>query len=121
MAKKRTKLDRSQRQADQLEKRADTRPEQTPKKRVPRENFSQAAVRIVREAQNPESFAHGSRTVQQRELGRGDERRTRIFCVPSGRSLPSTLPARGPQASPVITHYRGAVEVELELEPISLR
>jgi len=49
MAKKRTKLDRSQRQADQLEKRADTRPEQTPKKLPPRGDFSQAAARTVRE------------------------------------------------------------------------
>jgi len=31
MAKKRTKADKAQRQANQLEKRADTRPEQTPK------------------------------------------------------------------------------------------
>jgi len=49
MAKKRTKLDKSQRQANQLEKRADTRPEQTPKKRAPREDFSQAAVPEARE------------------------------------------------------------------------
>jgi hypothetical protein len=32
MAEKRTKLEKSQRQADQLEKKADTRPEQKPKK-----------------------------------------------------------------------------------------
>jgi hypothetical protein len=49
MAKKRTKLDKSQRRANQLEKRADTRPEQTPKKRAPREDFSQAAVPEARE------------------------------------------------------------------------
>jgi hypothetical protein len=48
MAKKRTKLDRSQRQADQPEKTANSRPEQTPKKRT-REDFGQAAVRIGRE------------------------------------------------------------------------
>jgi hypothetical protein len=47
MAKKRTKADKAQRQANQLETRADTRPEQ---KRKPREDFSQAAARIVREA-----------------------------------------------------------------------
>jgi hypothetical protein len=50
MATKRTKADKEQRQANQLEKRADIRPEQTPKKRKPREDFSQAAVRIVKEA-----------------------------------------------------------------------
>jgi len=50
MAKKRTKLDKSQRQVNQLEKRADTRPEQTPKKRAPREDFSQAAVPEARES-----------------------------------------------------------------------
>ena len=50
MAKKRTKLDKSQRQANQLEKRADTRPEQTPKKRTPSEDVNQAAARIVRQA-----------------------------------------------------------------------
>jgi hypothetical protein len=43
MAEKRTKLDKSQRQADQLEKRADTRPEQTPRERTPPENTKQAA------------------------------------------------------------------------------
>jgi hypothetical protein len=50
MAKKRTKADKAQRLANQLEARADTRPEQTPKKRKPGEDFSQAAARIVREA-----------------------------------------------------------------------
>jgi hypothetical protein len=40
MAEKRTKLEKLQRQADQLEKRADTRPEQMPKKRTPRENIN---------------------------------------------------------------------------------
>ena len=50
MAKKRTKADKAQRQANQLETRADIRPEQTPKKRKPSEDFSQAAGRIVREA-----------------------------------------------------------------------
>jgi hypothetical protein len=49
MAKKRTKFDKAQRQANQLEKRTDTRPDQTPKKRVSGEDFSQAAVRIVKE------------------------------------------------------------------------
>lgn len=43
MAEKRTKLEKSQRQADQLEKRADTRPEQTPPKGTRRENRNQAA------------------------------------------------------------------------------
>jgi len=43
MAEKRTKLEKSQRQADQLEKRADTRPEQTPQQGTRRENRSQAA------------------------------------------------------------------------------
>jgi hypothetical protein len=43
MAEKRTKLEKSQRQADQLEKRADTRPEQTPQKGTRRENRNQAA------------------------------------------------------------------------------
>jgi hypothetical protein len=50
MARKRTKADKAQRQANQVEKKADTRPEQTPKKRKPREDFSQAAARVVREA-----------------------------------------------------------------------
>jgi len=50
MAKKRTKADKAQRQANQLEKRAAIRPEQTAKKPKPRENFSDAAARIVREA-----------------------------------------------------------------------
>ncbi|HEX9120904.1 MAG TPA: hypothetical protein VF840_10235 [Terriglobales bacterium] len=49
MAKKRTKADKALRQANQLEKRTDARPEQTPKERT-REDSSQAAARIVREA-----------------------------------------------------------------------
>jgi hypothetical protein len=50
MAKKRTKAEKAERQANQLEKRADTHPEQTPKKLKPTEDFSHAAVRNVREA-----------------------------------------------------------------------
>ena len=50
MANKRTKADKAQRQANQLEKRADTHAEQTPKKPQTREDFSQAAARIGREA-----------------------------------------------------------------------
>jgi len=48
MAEKRTKSDKAQRQADQLENKA--RHPAPKKKRPPREDFSQAAVRIVREA-----------------------------------------------------------------------
>jgi hypothetical protein len=51
MAKKRTKLDRSQREADQLEKRVDSRPNQTPKKK-PGEDFNQIAARIRRATEN---------------------------------------------------------------------
>jgi hypothetical protein len=50
VAKNRTNLDKSQGQANQLEEKAETRPEQTPKKGQPREDFGQDAVRIVREA-----------------------------------------------------------------------
>jgi hypothetical protein len=49
MAKKRTKADRAQREADQLEKKSSHRPPQNQGKKA-REDFSQAAVRIVREA-----------------------------------------------------------------------
>jgi hypothetical protein len=49
MAKKRTKLDKSERQADRLEKRAETRPEQTPKKRTTVEDLDQAAAQVPRE------------------------------------------------------------------------
>ena len=38
---------KSQRQADQLEKRADSRPEQTPQKSNPRQDINQAALRIT--------------------------------------------------------------------------
>ena len=48
MAKKRTKLEVSQRQADTLEKRAEVRPEQTPKKRAP-DDFSQPAASVVKQ------------------------------------------------------------------------
>jgi hypothetical protein len=49
MAEKRTKLDKSRRQADQLEKRTETRPEQTPKKRNPVKDLDQAATEIQKE------------------------------------------------------------------------
>jgi len=44
MAEKRTKSDKTQRRADQLEKKA--RHPAPKKKKTPREDFSQAAVRI---------------------------------------------------------------------------
>ena len=47
MSKKRTKADRAQRQADQLEKKASRRPVQNRKEKAPREDLSQAGVRIV--------------------------------------------------------------------------
>jgi hypothetical protein len=50
MAKKRTKTDKAQRQADELESKVERRPAQVPKKTTTREDFSQAAARIVREA-----------------------------------------------------------------------
>jgi hypothetical protein len=48
MATKRTKADKAQRQADQLEKKA--RHPASKRKKRPREDFSQAAARIVRKA-----------------------------------------------------------------------
>jgi hypothetical protein len=50
MSRKRTKADRVQRQADQLENRASRRPAQNRKEKASPEDLSQAAVRIVREA-----------------------------------------------------------------------
>jgi hypothetical protein len=50
MARKRTKADKAERQANHLEKRADTHPEQTPKKLKSTEDFSPVAARNVREA-----------------------------------------------------------------------
>jgi hypothetical protein len=44
MAKKRTKAEEELREADHLEEKADSRPEQTPKKPRGREDFSQAAA-----------------------------------------------------------------------------
>jgi hypothetical protein len=49
MAEKRIKSDKAQRQADQLEKKA-RHPGPKKKKKTPREDFSQAAARIVKEA-----------------------------------------------------------------------
>jgi len=46
MSEKRTRADKAQREADQLEKKASHRPPQNRGKK-PREDFSQAAVRIV--------------------------------------------------------------------------
>lgn len=47
MAKKRTKLDKLQRQADHLENKAETRPEQSRQKRPPGEDADQPAVPIT--------------------------------------------------------------------------
>jgi hypothetical protein len=49
MSQKRTKADKGQREADQLEKKSSQRPPQNQGKKA-REDFSQAAVRIVEEA-----------------------------------------------------------------------
>jgi hypothetical protein len=49
MAEKRTKADKAQREADLLDKKSSHRPPQNQGKR-PREDFNQAAVRIVEEA-----------------------------------------------------------------------
>jgi hypothetical protein len=49
MAEKRTKADRAQRQDDLLDKKSSHRPPQNQGKK-PREDFDQAAVRIVEEA-----------------------------------------------------------------------
>jgi hypothetical protein len=49
MAEKRTKADKAQRQADQLEKKAHP-PGPKKKKKAPSDNFSQTAARIIREA-----------------------------------------------------------------------
>jgi hypothetical protein len=49
MARKRTKADKALRQANQLEKKSNSRPEQTPKKRT-REDVNQAAFRVVKQA-----------------------------------------------------------------------
>ena len=43
MATKRTKVDKAQRQADQLEKKSERRPEQEINKRKARKDFSKAA------------------------------------------------------------------------------
>jgi hypothetical protein len=45
VSEKRTKADKAQRQADQLEKKASRRPAQPPKKKPTREDFSQGALR----------------------------------------------------------------------------
>jgi hypothetical protein len=50
MATKRTKADKAQRQADELESKSERRPAQVPKKTTTSEDFSQAAARTVREA-----------------------------------------------------------------------
>jgi len=44
VSEKRTKTDKAQRQADQLEKKASRRPAQTRKKKPTREDFSQPAL-----------------------------------------------------------------------------
>jgi hypothetical protein len=46
MSEKRTKADKAQREADQLERKSSHRPPQNPGKKA-REDFDQAAIRIV--------------------------------------------------------------------------
>ena len=50
MAMKRTKADKAQRQADELESKSERRPAQVPKKTVTRENSATVAARSIREA-----------------------------------------------------------------------
>ena len=50
MATKRTKADKAQRQADELESKLERTPAQAPKKTGAPEDSSQAAARIVRES-----------------------------------------------------------------------
>jgi hypothetical protein len=50
MATKRTKADKAQRQADELESKSERRPAQVPKKTTTPEDFSQAAARTIGEA-----------------------------------------------------------------------
>jgi hypothetical protein len=49
MATKRTKADRLQRQAEQLQKRVDRRPDEIEKKKPTREDVNRAATQTVRE------------------------------------------------------------------------
>ncbi|MBZ5667602.1 MAG: hypothetical protein LAO30_23770 [Acidobacteriia bacterium] len=49
MATKRTKADKAQRQADELESKSERRPAQAPKKTPTPEDFSQAAAKTVSE------------------------------------------------------------------------
>jgi hypothetical protein len=49
MSEKRTKADKALRETDKLEKKASHRPPQNQRKK-PREDFSQAAVRLVEES-----------------------------------------------------------------------
>jgi len=53
MSEKRTKAEKAQREADQLEKKSSHRPPQNQGKKA-REDFSQASVRIVEEAAEKE-------------------------------------------------------------------
>lgn len=54
MAEKRTKADKRQRQADKLEKKA-RHPHPQGTKKTPREDFSEAATRIVKQAPKAET------------------------------------------------------------------
>jgi hypothetical protein len=53
MSEQRTKSDKAQREADQLDKKAARRPPQNPGKK-PREDLNEADVRIVEEAEGTE-------------------------------------------------------------------
>jgi hypothetical protein len=50
MSEKRTKADKAQRQADQLEKKTFRRPAKNQKKKTPREDMNKTAPRIVGDA-----------------------------------------------------------------------
>jgi hypothetical protein len=50
MAKKRTKADKLQRQTEQIERKANRRPDEVEKKETTREDVNQAAAQTMREA-----------------------------------------------------------------------
>ena len=67
MAEKRTKSDKAERQADQLEKKSDRRPAQNQKKKATREDVNQAAVRSVDRLRTESNLEAISMTNEERK------------------------------------------------------
>ena len=89
MSQKRTKADKAQREADLLDKRSSHRPPQKQGKK-PREDFNQAAVRIVEEA--AEKRGKARRRIVARGTNDGQRFGSKVTARPQKRRQYAAIP-----------------------------